>query len=167
MIARELTCEDARRQRPEHAHGPAELAVGGEVHPRPGAVGLEGPRPVDRLRALHDVHVDAPRAVELGELDDLFELAATGRLRALAHARAEPGRTVGELLHRRLRGLPLGEVRRVGEVVEYDLRGTGDGECLLDVHGPGPQATAFTPWRLATRATMSRMIRVRSKSFGV
>jgi hypothetical protein len=45
--------------------------------------------------------------------------------------------------------------------------GRGGGDAPAQVEHGAAQAAAFTPLRSATSATMSRMIRVRSKSFGV
>src|SRR6266542_3059501 len=72
-------------QHPQHA---AQLAAGHEVNPRPLAVGLERPRSVDWVGPFDDVHVDADRPLELGELDDLLELLAARELRALPDTRA-------------------------------------------------------------------------------
>ena len=69
-LARHHTLDD-RRDQPCRT---AELTFGHEHNPRAGTVGLQRPGSVDRLRALDDVHVKAPRAIELRELDDLLEL---------------------------------------------------------------------------------------------
>jgi hypothetical protein len=90
-----------------------------------GTVGLERPGSVDGIRPLDDVGADAARAVELRELDHLLELLASRWLGALAHPAAKARRTVREQLDRRLRRLPLGHLRRVGEVVEDGVGGTG------------------------------------------
>src|ERR1019366_4665027 len=104
------------------------------MHPCSGAIRLERPRPVHWERTLDDVDVEAPGAVELGELRYLLELPAQGRLEALPEARAESGRSVGELLRRSVDRLPVGEVGRVRHVVEHDLGRPADCEGLLDAH---------------------------------
>jgi hypothetical protein len=89
--------------------------------------------------AFDDVCVDASRPVELGELDDLFELLPAGLLRALADTRAELRWPGCQLLYRGLRRLPSGKVRRVREVVEDELRRPVHRKCLVNEDcGPRP-----------------------------
>ena len=134
VIAGHLASHGELRDRLQHPHQTAQLTFGHEVHPRPVPVGLERPRSVDRVGPLDDVRVDAHGPVELGELDDLLELLAARRLRALSDTRAEPRSSVCQLLHGRLRCLPLREVRRVREVVEDDFRLLVHEEGLFDSH---------------------------------
>src|SRR3954465_9243758 len=86
-IGRELACDHGLERPLQHTRGTVQLARRHEVHPRPVALGLEGPGPIDRVRALDDVRAEAAWPVELGELDDLLDLPAARLLHALADPR--------------------------------------------------------------------------------
>src|SRR5215210_4817326 len=134
VIAAHLASDDDPRdwlKRPRHA---AQLAFCQEAHPCPVTVRLERPRSVDWLGPLDDVHVDPHRPVELGELDDLLDLLAARGLRTLPDTRTPPRTSACALLHRRLGLLPLGQLRRVREVIEHNLRRPAHGERLLNAH---------------------------------
>ena len=73
MISSHLACHDDFRDRLKQPHRAAQFTLGNEEHPCPGAVRLERPRSVDRVRTLDDVGSNAHRSVELGELDDLLD----------------------------------------------------------------------------------------------
>src|SRR5450432_3829855 len=100
-----------------------------------GPVGLEGPGPVDRLRALDDMYVKACRPIELRELDNLLELLDSGWFRAFPNTCPQPGWPIGELLHRRLGRLPVTEVRRVRHVIKDRLRRCVHDERFNEPHG--------------------------------
>src|ERR1700730_3397970 len=120
-----------------------------ELHSRPAAIRLEGPCPINRVRPLDDVYVEAVRPVELGELDDLLELFANRRLRLLAKSCAEPRGAVGQLFHVGLRRLPLGEVQGIRDIVEDCLRRSADLERLRDAHAAD---STVAHWTKVTRA---------------
>ena len=92
MVAGHLPGQEEFRDGLQDPHDAVHLALGYEVHPCSVAVRLERPGSVDRIGALDDVDMDAPRPVELGELDDLLELLAARRLCALANTRTQARR---------------------------------------------------------------------------
>ena len=119
MVRGELTGDHHLDDRPQNPQRAAQLTRGDEVNPRAAAVvGLEDPRPVDRLGTLHDVHPQTAWPVEFNEFGDLLKLLPARRLSALAEARTESWSPLGELFDRRLRSLPILELRWVGHIVE-------------------------------------------------
>src|SRR5215208_1670828 len=151
---------------PSSLIAPRSSPVGDEVGAGAGVpFGLQRPDAVDRVGALDDVDGEAAGAVEADELHDLLKLLEARRLGALADAIAEPRRTLGERLDRRLGRLPRREVRRVGHVVEDRLGRGLHVERLLETHGrlhlagePPPTLAPARETRRSPRKPPSRFL---------
>ena len=88
VVAGELAGHHSPDDRRDESCRAAKLPFGHEQDSRPGAVGLQRPGSVNRLRAFDDVYVQASWPLEFGELDNLLELLDARWFRAFAHARA-------------------------------------------------------------------------------
>lgn len=78
VIAGELASDDTLYQRRQHPQRAAQFTLGYERDSRNLRGRLEGPRAVDRLRALDDMDAKAARALKLREFCDLLYLPTAG-----------------------------------------------------------------------------------------